>query len=70
MGQEELQGNDFPKSLAKPALRALTNSGYMRLEQLSKVSEAKLKQLHGMGPKAIDQLREALEARGLSFNDE
>jgi hypothetical protein len=25
--------------------------------------------LHGMGPKALDQLRRALAARGLSFAD-
>ncbi len=31
------------------------------------ISEAELKQLHGIGPKALDQLRHALAAQGLSF---
>jgi hypothetical protein len=61
------QESDLPTGLSQPALRALTGAGYLRLEQLSKVSEAEVKQLHGMGPKGIEQLRRALEARGMSF---
>jgi hypothetical protein len=57
---------DLPK-IGKPALRALTNAGYMRLEQLSNTSEAELSKLHGMGPKALGILREALAAKGLAF---
>lgn len=64
IGQPE---SDLPAKLASPARRALTQAGYVRLEQLTQVSEADLKKLHGMGPKALDQLRSALEARGLSF---
>jgi hypothetical protein len=59
--------HDFPEKLAQPARRALLRADYTRLEQLAGVSEAELKQLHGMGPKALDQLRLSLEARGLSF---
>ena len=59
-------GEDFPK-LSQPAHRALAGAGYTRLEQLAKVSESDLKKLHGIGPKAIHELRAALEARGLSF---
>lgn len=58
---------DLPSGLAKPALRALTGAGYTRLEQLTQVKEADLLKLHGMGPKAMGQLRDALNARGLSF---
>ncbi len=36
------------------------DAGYVRLEQLSRVSESELKKLHGMGPKAINLLRNAL----------
>ncbi|MFL5735199.1 MAG: DNA-binding protein [Chloroflexia bacterium] len=61
------QESGFPPGLAKPAQRALAGAGYTRLEQLSGVSEAELKQLHGMGSKAIGQLRDALQAKGLSF---
>jgi hypothetical protein len=59
--------SDLPAGLAKPAQRALANAGYLQLKDLAKVSEAEVKQLHGMGPKALDQLRRALRANGLSF---
>ena len=42
---------------------------YVRLEQFTKLCEADVKRLHGMGPKAIDQIRGALAAKGLSFAD-
>jgi hypothetical protein len=67
INQSDQQESDFPIGLGKPALRALVGAGYRRLEQLTEVSEAELKQLHGMGPKALDQLRHALAAKGLSF---
>jgi hypothetical protein len=57
----------LPAALSKPAQRALTAAGYTRLEQLTNVSEADLQQLHGVGPKALEQLRQALAACGLSF---
>ena len=56
--------------LSKPAQRALAAAGYVRLEQLTTVSEAELLKLHGMGPKALGLLRSVLQARGLSFADE
>jgi len=59
-------GDDLPKTWA-PASRALTAAGYTRLSQLTQVSEAELRSLHGMGPKAIRILREALAEQGLSF---
>ena len=64
------QESDLPTELARPAQRALSEAGYLRLEQLTKVSETELKQLHGIGPNAIKRLRHALEARGQSFADE
>ena len=57
----------LPAELAQPARRALTNAGINRLEQLAEFSEDEVKQLHGIGPNAIAQLRRALSARGLSF---
>jgi hypothetical protein len=68
--QHDPQAGDLPAELASPAQRALVNAGYIRLDQLAQLSAADLKQLHGMGPKALDQLRRALGARGLSFADE
>ena len=59
--------HDFPAGLSQPALRALSAAGYTRLDQLTKVKEADLLKLHGMGPKAISLLRSALEADGRSF---
>ncbi|HLU08763.1 MAG TPA: DNA-directed RNA polymerase subunit alpha C-terminal domain-containing protein [Oceanobacillus sp.] len=59
---------DLPK-ISQPARRALLAAGYHRLEQLTTVTEQELLKLHGMGPKAINTLRAALEERGLSFAD-
>jgi hypothetical protein len=56
--------DDLPSELASPARRALRRAGYTRLEQLTVVSESGLSRLHGMGAKAIGQLRVALAARG------
>jgi DNA-directed RNA polymerase alpha subunit len=61
--------SDLPTGLAKPAQRALAGAGYARLEQFTRVSEAEIMKLHGMGPKALDQIRRALAARGLSFKE-
>jgi len=64
MAQQE---SDLPIELAAPARRALVGAGYLRLEQLTRLSEIELKQLHGVGPNAINVLRRALDAKGLSF---
>ena len=58
--------NDLPK-LAAPAQRALANAGIHSLAQLTKFSEADVKQLHGIGPNALEALRRALTENGLSF---
>jgi DNA-directed RNA polymerase alpha subunit len=62
------EGTDLPK-LAAPARRALAGAGYTRLEDLTQVTEAEVKKLHGMGPNAVEALRNALAERGLSFHD-
>ena len=54
--------NGLPAGLAAPARRALAAAGYTRLEQLRGASEAELMNLHGMGPRAIEQIRSALRA--------
>ncbi|KZE51995.1 DNA-binding protein [Brevibacillus parabrevis] len=63
----EERESDFPKELAKPAKRALANAGYYQLKQLTAVSEADVRKLHGMGPKALEQLRRALADKGMAF---
>lgn len=60
------QESDFP-NIGSPATRALEIEGYTTLKQLTKISEAELAQLHGVGPKAIRILGEALKAKGWSF---
>ena len=59
--------HDFPRAIGKPATQALIAAGYTRLDQLTKVTEADLLKLHGMGPKALGILRSTLDARGQSF---
>jgi hypothetical protein len=60
---------DLPIKLANPARRALAAAGIQRLGQLTKFSEGEVRQLHGIGPNAFKQLRQALTAKGLSFAD-
>lgn len=60
---------DLPPKLGAPAERALANAGIKNLKQLTKFSEAEIKQLHGVGPNAIGKLRQALAEKGLSFKE-
>ncbi|WP_241779674.1 DNA-binding protein [Streptomyces natalensis] len=57
----------IPPQVGAPARRALERAGYLRLSQLAGASEAELRRLHGMGPKALGILRDALAAQGMSF---
>lgn len=59
--------DNFPKGVARPALRALLAAGYSRLEELATISEQELGTLHGIGPKALNNLKKGLQARGLAF---
>ena len=58
--------NDLPK-LAQPAARALSAAGIRSLKQLTGYGEEEIRQLHGIGPNALEKLREALSAQGLTF---
>ncbi len=66
--RNDQQESDLPK-LASPAQRALAGVGIQRLEQLARLSEDEVKHLHGIGPNALKQLRQALRAKGLLFTD-
>ncbi len=59
--------SDLPRDIGRPATGALLAAGYTRLEQLAGVPERELAALHGVGPKAIRLLREALGDRGLTL---
>jgi hypothetical protein len=61
--------SDLPM-LASPAQRALAGAGITRLEQLTRMTEAELARLHGIGPNALKTLRLALEEKGLTFRQE
>jgi len=63
----EQHETDFPRQIGKPATQALKAAGYTHLKQLTKVTEAELLKLHGVGPKAIRILRETLEEKGMFF---
>ena len=58
---------DLPIGLAAPARRALAAAEVRRLEDLSTLTEDEVRCLHGMGPKAMTTLRDALRARSLTF---
>ena len=58
---------DLPRDIGAPAARALVAAGYTRLAQLATVPIAELEQLHGVGPRALRHLQEALEQQGLSL---
>jgi hypothetical protein len=57
----------LPGNIGAPATRALTAAGYTRLSQLAGVPAAELKKLHGVGPKALRLLQQALEEDGMSL---
>jgi uncharacterized protein YndB with AHSA1/START domain len=58
-------GSGLPAGIGAPATRALTAAGYTTLEQLGRAREPDLLQLHGMGPKAMGRIRDALREAGL-----
>ncbi|MBZ0296150.1 MAG: DNA-binding protein [Anaerolineae bacterium] len=70
MKQNNTPESDLPPKLAAPAYRALAAAGIQHLEQLTAWHEKDVKALHGIGPTAIEKLRKALQARGLSFKTE
>lgn len=59
-------GTKLPR-IGAPATRALRAVEITTLEQVAALSEAELAALHGVGPIAIDRLRDALVERGLGF---
>lgn len=51
-------------------LNALINGGIGSIEQLSKCTESKLSNLRGFGKKALTEVADALEKKGLTLSDE
>ncbi len=59
----------FLAELSAPARRALEHIGVTTLTTLATYSERELLQLHGMGPRSLPTLRNALRRQGLAFKD-
>jgi hypothetical protein len=58
--------DELPK-IGAPATRALSNAGYRSLGQLAGVPRTELAALHGMGPKALGIIEEALSQHNLQL---
>ncbi|MEI6290130.1 MAG: hypothetical protein WCP19_06825 [Chloroflexota bacterium] len=54
-------------SLAAPARRALSSINCSSLEQLSFFTETEINSLHGIGPRAMFDLQEAMAAKNIKF---
>ena len=64
-------GDDgLPRSIGRPATNALHHAGIDRLAQVATLTEAELLRIHGVGPKAVQILRDALAERGRSFRQD
>jgi len=58
---------DLPDAIGKTAARELSLNGITSLEDVSAHTEKELLAIHGVGPKAVRILGEALAGRGLEF---
>jgi predicted flap endonuclease-1-like 5' DNA nuclease len=58
--------DDLPR-IGAPAARALASIGVTRIDQLAAQSRTALLGLHGVGPRALRIIDEALAARGESL---
>lgn len=58
----------LPGNIGAPATRALTAAGYTELGKLANVPAPELGRLHGVGPKALRLLQEALEQQDMSLS--
>lgn len=58
---------DLPDDIGKTAARELSFNGITSLRQVAKHSKKDLLAMHGVGPKAVAILGEALSAKGLDF---
>ena len=65
-----MNSTPIPKTLAKPAHRALASEGVTSLEQLSSFTESYILALHGVGKNGMVRLKEAMDAAGVKFSDE
>ncbi|MFF3013451.1 hypothetical protein [Streptomyces sp. NPDC057939] len=60
---------DLPRGIGNPATRALAAAGLTTLDQVAGLRRAELAALHGVGPKAVRVLEEALAATGRALRE-
>lgn len=58
---------ELPSKIGQPARRALAGAGVTTLEGVTRFSTKELLALHGLGPRAIRILGEALDERAMNF---
>jgi hypothetical protein len=68
--QADAPAGGLPAGLSAPARRALAGAGVATVDEAAARAEAELLRLHGMGPRAIRLIRDALAARGMSFAED
>jgi large subunit ribosomal protein L21 len=64
------QAGGLPEGLGKPATTALEEAGLTTLKKVSAKTEAELLELKGVGPKAVEGLKEALADADLSLKQD
>ena len=57
----------LPRGIAAPARRSLAHAGVETLEQVVALGRCALAGMHGMGPRTLAQLEDALDERGLEL---
>ncbi|MCE7083457.1 DNA-binding protein [Streptomyces sp. ST2-7A] len=60
---------DLPNEIGRTAARELSLNGITSLGRVAGHSRKELLAIHGVGPKAVAILGEALAARGLAYKD-
>jgi hypothetical protein len=60
---------DLPNEIGKTAARELSLNGITSLESVSAYTEKELLAIHGVGPKALRILGEALAKEGRAFKN-
>ncbi|RJL34661.1 helix-hairpin-helix domain-containing protein [Bailinhaonella thermotolerans] len=69
-GNDVAEEGAWPDGMGAPARGALIAAGYTRFEELAGADPRELLRIHGVGPKALRRLREALAEKGLRFAGE
>ncbi len=65
----EDEDHSLPAGIGRPAARALLLAGMKSLEDVADRTEEELLALHGVGPRAVRLLGEALSAHDLTFRE-